>query len=237
MTTSFKNLLTLVLFSASLISFKAQTIDEIVSKHIEAIGGQQNWAKLKTMRTESSLKVEGAEIKFTTSQIDKKCMRQDINAMGMTGYSILNATEGWNYMPWQGHTKAEAITADDVKNAQDELYLQDEFITYKELGKKLEYIGKDDIDGTECHKVKMTGLEGKETTFYIDPSNYYVIKQTEKAVANGKEQENSTFFSDYKKLEEGIVYPMSISGPWGEMVITKLDINPKIDESIFKPSK
>lgn len=229
----FKLFVLSVLFGMSFQSIKAQNLDEIVSKHIEAVGGQANWAKLKTMRTESTLKAQGTDIKFTIVQVDKKCMRQDISVAGMVGYSIMNTTEGWNYAPWQGHTKPEALTADDVKNSQDELYIQDEFLTYKELNKKIEYFGKDDVDGTECHKIKMTNKDGKETTFYMDPSNYYVIKQTEKTKANGQEMENSTFFGDYKKLEEGIVFPMSITAGWGEMTITRLEINPKVDESIF----
>lgn len=215
----------------------AQSLDEIVTKHIDAIGGLDNWNKLKSLSMECTMKAQGTDIKFTIYQIDKKCIRQDINVGGMTGYSIIKTNEGWNYAPWMGQTKPEAMTTDDVKNAQDELYIQDEFITYKELGKKIEYFGKDDVDGTECHKIKMTNKDGKETTFYIDPSTYYVIKETDKMMADGKEVENSTFLSDYKKLNEGIVYPMSIASGWGEMTITKLEINPKIDEALFASPK
>lgn len=212
----------------------AQTTDEIVKKHIDAIGGKENWDKLKSIRMESTIKAQGAEVHITIVQVDKKSMRQDISVMGMTGYMIVNNSDGWNYMPWRGQTKAEAMTPDDVKNAQDQLDIKDEFITYKELNKKLESFGKDDVDGTECFKLKMTDMNGKETTFYIDPANYYIIKQTQKEKANGQETENSTFFSDYKKQDAGIVFPMSIASNFGESQITKLEINPNIDESIFK---
>ena len=227
----------LVLFLVLGFNLQSQSLDEIVTKHIEAIGGQASWAKLKSMRMECGMKADGAEIKFVIYQIDKQAVRQDINVAGMTGYSIIKTAEGWNFAPWMGHTKPEPMTADDVKNAQDELYIQDDFITYKELGKKLEYFGKDDVDGTECHKLKMTNKDGKETTYFIDPSNYYVIKETEKKTVDGKETENSTLLSDYRKLDEGIVFPMSISGPWGEMTISKMEINPKIDEALFSVPK
>src|ERR1039457_3025340 len=159
-------------FSIFSITLSAQILDEIVTKHIEAIGGLENWKKIKSMRTEFSMKMQGAEIKISTVQIDKKASRQDISVMGMTGYRVVKTTEGWNFMPWMGQTKPEALTTDDIKNAQEELEIQDEFITYKELGKTLEYYGTDDVDGTDCFKLKMTDKNGKETTFYIDPSNY-----------------------------------------------------------------
>jgi hypothetical protein len=229
--------LAVLVFSLLSLNVVSQTIDEIVTKHIEAIGGKENWEKIKSLRIESMMKAQGAEIRFTVIQVDKKAVRSDISVMGMVGFNIVSTTEGWNYMPWQGHTKSEAMTADDVKNAQDELSIKDEFLTYKELGKKIDYYGMDDIDGTECFKIKMTDKDGKETTFYIDPANYLVIKKTEKMKANGQESESSTFYSDYKKLDEGITFPMSKSNGWNETEITKLEINPTVNESIFKPSK
>jgi hypothetical protein len=53
---------------------------------------------------------------------------------------------------------------------------------------------------------------------------------------DGKETENSSTFGNYKKLAEGVVYPFSIIGGWGEMEITNITINPKIDEALFKPT-
>ena len=225
--------LALLFFGAALSSF-AQTVDEIVNKHIEAIGGKENWAKIKSIRTESTMKMEGAEIKIISTQIDKKAMRSDITFTGMKGYSILTNKEGWDFMPFQGQTKPEPMTADDIKTRQDELEVQDDFITYKELGKKLDYLGKDDVDGTECFKMKMTDKDGKEVSFYLDPANYYVIKKVEKIKANGKEMESVTIYGNYKKTEAGILYPMTITADGGEMEITKIEINPTIDEAIFK---
>ena len=79
----------------------------------------------------------------------------------------------------------------------------------------------------------MTDKDGQETTFYIDPSNYFVIKKAKKIKANGQEMENSSFYGDYKKLDEGVYFPMSTTSGWGESEIVKLDINPIIDETIF----
>lgn len=215
----------------------AQTADEIALKHIEAVGGKENWLKIKSIRMECLLKAQGAEIKTTIVQVNKKAMRQDISVMGMNGWSIITNTEGWSFMPFGGQTKPEPLTPDDVKNAQDGLEIQDDFIGYKADGKKLEYLGKDDVDGTECFKMKMIDKNLKETTYYLDVDSYYVIKESQKIKADGKEMEEATMFSNYKKQPEGIVYAMSIGTQFGQGEVTKLEINPKIDEAIFKPSK
>ena len=128
MKTRIKLLTTLLCFVS--INVFAQSTDAIVNSHIEAVGGKANWEKVKSIRIENTLKAEGADIQITIVQVDKKAMRQDFSVMGMNGYSIVNNTEGWNYMPWQGQTKAEAMTADDVKNSQNDLYIQDEKVNF-----------------------------------------------------------------------------------------------------------
>lgn len=232
-----KNLITFVFVTIFSINSFAQTADEIVAKHIEAVGGKENWKKVKSLKMECVMKAQGAEIKTTIVQVNNKAMRQDIALMGMNGWSILTNTQGWSFMPFAGQTKAEPLTADDVKNAQDGLEIQDEFIAYKEQGKKLEYLGKDDVDGTDCFKLKLIDKNAKEITYFLDADSYYVIKETQKIKANGKEMEETSTFSNYKKLPEGIVYPMNVGSGFGDAEVTKIEINPVIDESIFKPTK
>jgi hypothetical protein len=218
-------------------AMQSQTLDAIVKKHIEASGGKENWSKIKSLRTTCSMKQGGGEISIVLCQLDKQAFRQDIEVAGMKGYNFVTKTEGWSFMPFQGQTKPEPMTSDDVKSAQDDLNLQNEFISYKELGKKLELLGKEDIEGMECFKLKMVNKDGQETTYFMDTESYYVIKEVSKIKANGKEMENTSSFSNFEKLPEGIVLPMAISSDWGTMDIIKVEVNPVLDKSLFQNAK
>ena len=96
-------------------SVSAQDLNEIIKNHITAIGGADNWNKLKSMTSEMTMKAQGAEIKLVVNLVQKKAMRADIEVMGMSGYQIITDKEGWSFMPFAGQTKAEPSTADDVK--------------------------------------------------------------------------------------------------------------------------
>lgn len=216
---------------------QAQSLEEIVKKHIDAIGGETNWRKIKSMKMDAVTKANGADIKVSRVVVDKKAMRMDLDVFGMKGWAIITDKEGWQFMPFQGQTKYEAMTADDVKSSQDQLQIIDEFITYKDMGKKLELVGKDDMDGVECHKVKLTDKEGVETSYWIDPSNYFIIKSVTKTTANGKEVEATLTYSNYKKHDTGIVMAYSMGGDMGDIEIQNIEINGTIDEKLFKPSE
>ena len=215
----------------------AQTVDEIVNKHIEAIGGADAWKKVNSMVSTGSLKVQGADIGMNIAVLNGKGSRTDISAMGMNGYMIVTPTAGWNFMPFQGQKTPEPITADDLKEAQEALDVQGNLLDYKAKGHSIELLGKDDVDGVEAFKIKETLKSGKVETIFIDPKTYYIIRSISKQKANGKESDVTTNLSNYQKLPEGIMVPMSITLPFGEMTISKVELNKPIDENIFKPSK
>jgi hypothetical protein len=101
----------------------------------------------------------------------------------------------------------------------------------------VELAGKDDVEGTECFKLIVTFKTGKTETMFIDPKSYLTIRQVAKQKANGQEIEIITNFSNYQKLPEGIFVAMSIGLPFGELNVTKVEVNIPVDEAIFKPSK
>lgn len=226
----------------SLSTVKAQTADEVVNKHIEAIGGKDNWKKINSMVQTGSMTVQGADVQVVSTVLHGKGYRNEITLMGMTGYQILTPTEGWNFMPFSGQTAPEAVTADDLKQGQDQLDAQGVLVDYQAKGHNVELLGKEDVDGTECFKLKITLKSGSVQTYFIDPTSYYLVKAVSTRSANGQEMEMSTTFSNYKKLPEGVVIPMSVSIPLGpgfnaDFNLEKVEINKAVDESLFKPAK
>lgn len=212
-----------------------QTADEIIDKHIAAIGGKEAWKNVSSLKQTGTITVQGNEVTVTMTVLNGKGMRQDIILMGMNGYTIVTPTGGWNYMPFQGQQKPEAMTPDDVKQSMDQLDVQGELLDYKTKGHSVEYVGKDDVDGTEAYKLNVNLKSGTSETVYIDPSSYYIIRVIHTSKANGQETQLITNLSNYEKLPEGIVVPKRVMLALGELKITKVEVNAPVDENIFKP--
>jgi hypothetical protein len=229
-----KLLLAFVLVFISVATLRAETADEIITKHIDAIGGKSAWKSVNSFKMTGSVTAQGTEVTIVITAVHGKGARQDITLMGMTGYSFVTPTEGWAFMPFNGQQKPEALTADRVKQSQDELDIQGELIDYQAKGHTIELLGKEDVDGTECWKIKVNLKSGKTKTLFIDPSNFYLIRETSKITSDGQEHEQTTNFSNFQKLPEGITIPMTIGTGMGELLIKKVEINTKIDDSLFK---
>ena len=212
-----------------------QTADEVIEKHIKAIGGKEAWEKVSTIRQEAVLDANGTEINIELVTAHEKGSRQTISFAGMSGYTIFTPSAGYNFYPWQGHLKPEAITPEEVKENEDNMDAQGPLIDYKKKGHTAEYVGMDEFEGTDCYKIKLLEKSGKIITFYIDPSNYFIIHSVTITKANGQESESKIDYSNYQKLPEGIWLPMNIS-QGNTVKIKKTEINVPVDESVFKPA-
>jgi hypothetical protein len=235
----------LVALTAIAFSFSsyAQTADEIVAKHIEAIGGAEAWKKITSIKREATMSVQGMDVLVKSTIVHGKGSREDISisSMGWDGYYIATPTKGWKFEPWSGQTAADAMTADEIADRQDGLDAQGSLIDYKAKGHSVELVGKENVDGTECFKLKLTLKSGNTRTLFIDPKTYYSIKIISLVKVNGTETEVPSSLSNFKKLPEGIVVAMSATrvtpGGDAEMSFTKIEINQPVDEKIFEGGK
>jgi hypothetical protein len=231
-----KNLIVFGLFILALVIAQfaqAQTVDEVIDKHVKALGGKENLNKILNVVMEGSLSIQGTEIALTLTQVHNKLNRQDITAMGMRGFELLTDKDGWSYMPFQGMQKPEPKTEDEVKQSQSDLDIAGPLVDYAAKGHKVELVGKEDVDGTECYKIKASLVSGKELTFFIDPSTYLIIRTKEKRKMNGQEMDLQTDFSDYKDVE-GVKMPYGITQQFGTVLISSIKVNQTIPESVFK---
>ncbi len=228
-------LLTILLGMA--VCAQAQTADDIINKNIAAMGGKDKLNSIKTIYEEDSLNGGGIKFPVKVWMINKKAQRAEFTVMGMTGFQIQRTDSGWGFLPFQGQTTPEPMTADEVKKGQNELYVTDAFVDYKDKGYKVTYEGKDETEGSEAYKIKVTITDSISETYYIDPDTYYVIQVKTKATVNGKNIEGTETRSNYKKTNDGYIFPMaSTNSNMGEMKTYVIKVNTPIDDKIFSPS-
>lgn len=213
----------------------AQTADDIINKHIDAVGGTKAWDKVKSIKMVGSMSAQGMEISVSQTIVNDKGFRTDISAMGQNGYMIITPTGGWTYMPFAGQTEPMELKAEDVKPMKGQLNYKNSQLVDKSQIAKAQMDGKDTIDSKPCTKLKVTDKEGGETEYYFDDKTYYIVRMEKKMKVGEEEQEMAVTYSDFKKQPEGIVVPMKVSQAQGDVTFKSVEINKPVDEKIFKP--
>jgi hypothetical protein len=221
----------LFFFSGSMF---AQTEAEIVAKNIEAMGGSTVISKLETLIREGSISVQGMDLPITLTQKQNTGFRMDLNVMGTKGYQIYTPKKGWSYMPFQGNTAVEELSEEKVKDGQDDLDVQGILFNYKEKGNKVVLAGSETIEGADCFKLTVTIPNGLSFTYFIDKKTNFLAKvSTTRATAEG-EKTAEVFYSDYKNVD-GFMVAHKLSRTEGDLIFSKITVNGKVDDSIFKP--
>ena len=105
-----KRILLFSLLLTTTIFASAQTVEEIISKHVEAVGGLEAWRKVSSIKYEGAMVVQGAEVAVVQTVLHNKGSRQDISLAGMKGFNIMTPVAGWNFMPFNGQMQPEPLT-------------------------------------------------------------------------------------------------------------------------------
>src|SRR5215218_1568088 len=188
----------------------SQTADEIIDKHLQAIGGKDKLKAVQSERITGKMVMgQGMEAPFTMELSRPNKMRMEFTVQGMTGVQAFDGKTAWAVMPFMGKTDPEAMPAEETKKMEEQADIDGMLLDYKEHGRTVEYAGKEDLEGTPAYKLKVTQKSGDVAYVYIDAEQYLQLKQTAKTTLHGQEIESETIYGDFKKVD-GLVFPHSI---------------------------
>lgn len=233
-----KTILALVILFVSAIALNAQSVEEIVAKHIAARGGADKLNNIKSVTTENLLNTQFGEFENKMFVVIGKAMRSETKLMGNEMIQAFDGTTAWVLMPSMMGGSGEPEPAptemtNGIASQTDPFPMLD----YATKGTKLELLNTEKVKEKDAYHMKMTSKDGSVSEVWIGVENSLVAKL--KATQNGQEAE--LFFSNYKETD-GVSFPMTMetSNPMaGTITIdTKtVTLNGMIDENMFKLPK
>ena len=221
----------LLFFTA--VSFAQNNTDDVISKVIDAQGGKEKLLAIKTIQMKGNIEFSGQKIPFNVYGIDKKASRTEFMFSGLTGYTIVTNDSGFNFDPFRGMSSPENMTAEDVKLAQNDLDQQGILLNYKDKGYTVEQLENEDVDGVDAIQLKIVITPNKTQYYFIDPSNYYVIRIKTVSLSNGQQSRNSSDYYNFKKTKEGVLIPFTFDN----ITFDTVELNVPLDDKLFKPTR
>ena len=217
----------------------AVTVDDLLAKNLEARGGADKVAAIKTLKLEGKLLVGGQfELALTVFQKAPDSLRNEASIQGLTAVQAWDGKDAWQISPFQGRKDPEKMTLDDAKALADDAPIAGALIGAKERGAKIDYLGTEDVDGTEAHKLKVTLKNGDVEYVYLDPDHFLEIRTVAQRSVRGTQVESTTDYGDYEEVN-GVYFPFSLAteskadGNRTQTTIEHAQANAPLEDALF----
>lgn len=217
----------------------ASTLDDLLAKNLVARGGVDKIHAIKTLKTSGTLRFgEQFELAFTQFQKAPESVRSEASLQGLTAVQAWDGRQAWQISPFQGRKDPEQMTPDDARGLADDAPIGGALVDWQARGSRLEYLGTEDVDGTDAHKIKATLKNGDVQIVYLDPDHFLEIRTRAQRTVRGTLVESVTDYGDYEEVA-GVFFPFSIStlnkadGSEQKTTVVHAEANVAMEDSLF----
>lgn len=242
-----KNLFFALLFSACCLPTSAQRsaqAQKVIDRYLEAIGGEENWRRVTSIKKEiSAVKFSTAykaepsvDTSYATIYVEKPDRVKSVWKNGEK-LSIL-ALDGEVLWSQFGGRRPQVSPVEDVPAFKSTMVLIGIEEHFLDTTAQIAWLGEDSIDGKKCdvlrHTVKIADTYYPKTYFdnYFDQATGLLLCQK-------SHKKRWAFYKDYA-WQDGLLFfykeeNYSESGKLETAYWTKkIEVNPQFDEGVFK---
>ena len=224
---------------------QAQTADEVVEKHLAAIGGRAALEKLTTQAASGTvvLSTQGIDLAGTVETYRKSpnkartLMRIDLSSAGGSEMVVDQRCDGTSAFvsnSMQGNREITGKQLEGMLNAR----FPSPLLTYKEAGATVTLIGRDKVGDRAVLVLQYTPKSGPASKNYFDADTWLLLRSvvTLDVPEMGGAVEQTSEFADYRDAG-GMKVPFKIvvinSAQTVTISLTKFDLNTTIDDAMF----
>ncbi|MGI8741337.1 MAG: hypothetical protein ACR2NN_01970 [Bryobacteraceae bacterium] len=236
-----------IAFAACLVSLAAfgqdkpdLTLDQIIQKHVDALGGMDKLKAITTFSATGKATMNGGQMVAALVMQMKRpsSMRVEMTIQGKKIVQGFDGATAWMLNPLTGldtPQKANAEDTQEMKNSADIDFSS--LVDYKAKGNTVELAGMEDVEGSPAYKLKVTKRNGRVEYDYLDAKTFLPVKSTTKRKQMGTEIEIDAFPANYKPIN-GVLFPFTVDQKTGgksmvQLTIEKVDVNVPIDDARF----
>ncbi|HVY45905.1 MAG TPA: hypothetical protein VHB21_08505, partial [Minicystis sp.] len=221
----------------------AEKAKELVAKNIAARGGLERLRAIRSMRLSGRVRYEDddgtTEMAYASVAARGKGIRTERTYQGLTSIEAYDGKDAWRMRPFGGRRDPFRVSADEAKIIADDADLDGPLVDAEAKGHRLEYLGTEDVDGTEAHRIRVTLKDGDVEVHDLDPDAFLEIRVVRVSHVRGTERVTETDVGDYEEVG-GVLVPFSFaSGEKGGPKMVRLELdraeaNVAADDALFR---
>jgi outer membrane lipoprotein-sorting protein len=223
----------------------AQTADEIVEKHLTALGGREALGKLKSRAVTGTVTISSPagdfsgpiESYFKAPNKSRTHMKVDLSSVGAGELEIdqrFDGTTGFMINTMQGNSE---ITGNQLDNLRNNVF-PSSLLNYKAAGTKVEVLPKEKVDGKDAVILLITPKTGSPVRMSLDAESYLPIRTvtTIDMPQIGGPVEQTAEFSDYRDVDGvKVAFMLRLSNMAQSIAVrvAKVEHNTALDDAMF----
>jgi hypothetical protein len=228
-----KLVLPLLLISA--IAAKAQEITPkmVIDKYFDAIGGKTAIDDIEDFSMNLTADVQGQAMSMVVRKKmpNKFLTIVKIDGMGEVNNTVFDGVKG--KMTQMGQD--QLIEGEGAKALESQSNIIGEVVYLTDLG-KLTYLGKETLEGIECHKLKVLNAAGEAEEFYEVVSGFKKRQINEVESPMGK-MKITIDYADYKQVGS-VKFPHLLKQDMGmmafELKASEIKVNSGLEDALFE---
>jgi len=198
----------------------------------------------------STRSVEEVQLPFVLELERPRKMRMELQFKGQTAIQVFDGANGWKLRPYLNRRVVEPYTPDEMKMASMQADLDGPLVDYAAKGTQIELAGMEKVEDRDTYKLKLTMKNGEAIHVWIDAQTFLEAKiEGQPRRLDGTYHPVEIYFQDYRPVNglqiphvlETKVLPVTKTAlgirdtpvPAEKIIIDKVVVNPKLDQSHF----
>jgi hypothetical protein len=221
-------------------SLSAQTVDEVVARHLAARGGREALAAVRTVRMTGHATAGPGRHAVVRREVARPGrIRTEFEFQGTTGVFAWDGSAGWRVSPLDGRLEPEPLPAEEAALAAEQADIEGPLVDWKAKGHRLELAGSEALPGGRTHRLKVTLKSGAVRDVWVDAATGLIVRTALVRAWRGREVALETTFGDYRE-SGGVAFPRTIETAVPgrprrlRIVVEDVEVNPAIDDTRFR---
>jgi outer membrane lipoprotein-sorting protein len=217
------------------------TLDRVLAKNQDAVGGSTAINQVQTLRLTTSTTLGGdpAKVAMTITLKRPNLTRMDSLSQGKAVASGFDGKSAWVINPATG--VAESMNLGKTASGSLTSFQIDGILGSLNgilSGQQTHLMGVEVVQGANAYHLQATRTDGIVSDYYVDQTTYLIVKSTTQIPQDNGTQTVESYPTDYRKVN-GLMCAYSLDVKIaGELVFRKqvqqVETNPTIDDSTFK---
>ena len=188
----------------------AQTVDEIVARHVAARGGREALAAVRTLRMAGRANAGPGREAIVRREIARPGrIRTEFVFQGTTGVYAWNGSAGWCVSPLDGSLEPEPLPAEAAALSAEQADFEGPLVDWKAKGHAVELVGQRRAARRRRPRAEGHSEIGGGASLWVDAQTGLLVRTESTRKVRGHEVAFETVYGDYRETG-GVRFARSI---------------------------